>query len=95
MTKKYVNMFPGDDLKNAMSSFGKKPLGKSHSQGFTPKEDIVLKAGQTYSLTLWSGTTQNGHPSLSLAIEDWQPFTGGSSNNAEGTAAPSNDDAPF
>jgi hypothetical protein len=94
MSRKYLNMFPGDDLKGSMTNWGKKPLASSHKEGFTPQEDIVLKAGQPYKLTLWQGTTKNtGYPTVSLAVEEWQPFTGGSSNNAEGNTG--TDDAPF
>ncbi len=45
MSRKYLNMFPGDDLKGSMTNWGKKPLASSHKEGFTPQEDIVLKAG--------------------------------------------------
>ena len=94
MSKQYLNMFPGDDLKGSMQNWGKKPLAKSHKEGFVPQQDIVLKAGEAYSLTLWQGTTKNtGYPTVSLVVEPWQTFTCGSSNNAEGNV--SSDDAPF
>ncbi len=83
MSKQYLNLFPSDELKEAMSSFPKKPLIKSHSKGFTPMDDIILKAGKTYELVGWSGTTKAGNPSVSITIDDWQPYTGaGSSSTA-------------
>ena len=80
MSKQYLNLFPSDELKEAMSSFPKKPLIKSHSKGFTPLEDIVLKAGETYELTGWRGTTKAGNASVSIQIQPWQPYTGGGSS---------------
>lgn len=81
MSKQYLNLFPGDDLKGSMSSWGNKPLANSHKEGFTPKEDIILKAGENYKLTVWKGETKNsGYPTVSVAIEPWQPYTGGSSD---------------
>jgi hypothetical protein len=81
MSKQYLNLFPGDELKGSMSSWGNKPLANSHKEGFTPKEDIVLKAGENYKLTVWKGETKNsGYPTVSVVIEPWQPYTGGSSD---------------
>jgi len=81
MSKQYLNLFPGDDLKGSMSSWGNKPLANSHKEGFTPKEDIILKAGENYKLTVWKGETKNsGYPTVSVVIEPWQPYTGGSSD---------------
>jgi len=84
MTKQYLNLFPGDELKSSMSSFGNKPLANSHSEGFTPKEDIILRSGENYKLTVWKGTTKNtGAPTVSVVIEPWQPYQPSNSSAAD------------
>lgn len=76
MSKQYLNMFPGDDLKESMKSYSNKPLANSHKEGFSPKEDIVLKAGENYKLTVWKGETKaTGFPTVSVVIEAWEPYT--------------------
>ena len=71
---KYLYLFPRKEVVDAIQATDGKSFGNSHSEyGFTPKEDIVLKAGEPLDISLWNSKTQNGKPQIQITIK---PFKG-------------------
>jgi|OM-RGC.v1.032665423 Uncharacterized conserved protein len=49
------------------------PDFKSHSQGFTPEEDIVLKSGEKYDIAAWHNTSKtSGNPYMTVIISPFK-----------------------
>jgi len=71
MANKYLYLFPStDDLKAVFAQDKGRSLGNSHKEGFTPKEDIVLKGGTAYDISLWRSETKNGTPQIQVTIKE-------------------------
>ena len=76
----YLYLFPRKEVLEAINSTAGKSFANSHSEyGFTPKEDIILKAGEPVDISLWHSTTQKGSTQIQITIK---PFVKKESSEA-------------
>jgi|TARA_A100001515_G_C4585370_1_gene214313 beta-galactosidase/beta-glucuronidase len=85
MSKKYINVFINDRKyptstetfynelqKNASETQSGNPPPYLSNKDYVPREDIILKAGQHYDVTLWFNE-KDGKKSSSICIKPAEP----------------------
>ena len=83
MTAKII-MFP-----NNYKEKDSQPDLKSHSEGFTPEEDIIIRAGEKYDIAGWNNISKSGKPYLTLIVSPFKERKPKAGNDAP------DDDIPF